>query len=142
MNQDDLLKIENQLCFPLYTASRKVISSYTPYLKPLDLTYTQYITLLVLWEKQQATVGELCKTLHLDNGTLTPLLKKLQTRGYIIRERDYDDERIVHVRLTDDGIKLKQKVSDIPSKVANCLHLSPDEAVILYTILYKIIETV
>ena len=142
MNQDDLLKIENQLCFPLYTASRKVISSYTPYLKPLDLTYTQYITLLVLWEKQQATVGELCKTLHLDNGTLTPLLKKLQTRGYIIRERDYDDERIVHVRLTDDGIKLKQKVSDIPSKVANCLHLSPDEAVMLYTILYKIIETV
>ena len=100
---DEALKLENQLCFPLYACARRVIGRYTPYLKPLNLTYTQYIVLLVLWEEKEATVRELCRKLYLDSGTLTPLLKKMESQGYVIRRRNADDERVVTVRLTDAG---------------------------------------
>ena len=105
MEKTDLLKIENQLCFPLYAAARKVVGAYAPVLKPLDLTYTQYITMMVLWEQNNETVGTLCRKLHLDSGTMTPLLKKLESRGYLARVRDTADERIVHVTLTEKGME-------------------------------------
>ena len=97
-NPDEALKLDNQLCFPLYAASRKIINAYTPYLKPLGITYTQYITFMVLWEKDSIPVRELCTRLHLDNGTLTPLLKKMEEQGFITRHRDSGDERKVRIR--------------------------------------------
>ena len=142
MKPDDYLLIKNQLCFPLYTAARKVVSAYTPYLQPLNLTYTQYITMLVLWEKKELTVGELCKTLYLDNGTITPLLKKLQSYGYIQKKRDEKDERIVHISLTDEGAALKEKAVEIPSQLSNCLSLTQEESISLYNLLYKIIDKI
>ena len=103
----EAMKLGNQLCFPLYAASRNVISPYTPYLKPLGLTYTQYITLLALWEKDGITVGELCGKLMLDNGTLSPLLKKMQQEGLVERTRSEEDERVVVITLTEEGRALK-----------------------------------
>ena len=100
LNPDELLRLDRQLCFPLYAAARKAVSAYTPYLKPLDLTYTQYITFMVLWEKDGLTIGEIGERLHLDNGTLTPLLKKMEKQGYITRKRDQEDERKVTIHLT------------------------------------------
>ena len=114
INYDEMLKLENQLCFPLYAASRQVVSLYTPYLKELGLTYTQYIVFLVLWEKDGIPVGELGKKLYLDNGTLTPLLKKLEGGGYVTRSRQKDDERVVIVSLTKEGRALKEKARGDP----------------------------
>ena len=108
------LKLENQLCFPLYAAARKVTAKYTPYLKPLGLTYTQYIAMMVLWDKKEASVGELCEKLYLDNGTLTPLLKKLEAEGYVTRTRSEEDERVVKIRLTEKGAALEEKCAHIP----------------------------
>ena len=142
MEKTDLLKIENQLCFPLYAAARKVVGAYAPVLKPLDLTYTQYITMMVLWEQNNETVGTLCRKLHLDSGTMTPLLKKLESRGYLVRVRDTADERIVHVTLTEKGMDLKNEASYVPERIAGCMNLSDDEARTLYAILYKIINTI
>jgi len=134
------LKLENQLCFPLYAASRAVIKQYTPHLKPLGLTYTQYITMMVLWDKKCVSVGELCETLFLDSGTLTPLLKKMETEDYITRERSREDERVVMVRITEKGEELKDKAVEIPSKVGNCITLSKEDAKSLYRMLYELIE--
>ena len=142
MEKTDLLKIENQLCFPLYAAARKVVGAYAPVLKPMDLTYTQYITMMVLWEQNEETVGSLCRRLHLDSGTMTPLLKKLESRGFITRLRDVDDERIVHIALTDKGMDFKREASSVPAKIAACMNLRDDEAWTLYAILYKIINTI
>ena len=83
----EAMKLDHQLCFPLYAAARKITGLYTPYLKPLDLTYTQYIVLLVLWEHREVTVGELFRRLYLDSGTISPLLKKLDSAGYVVKER-------------------------------------------------------
>ena len=127
-DSDEALKLANQLCFPLYAASRQVISLYTPWLKPLGLTYTQYIVFLVLWEKDAVTVGELCEKLMLDNGTLSPLLKKMQQEGYVERTRSAQDERVVVVTLTEKGRQLKEKAKDIPSGVGRCIALSPEKA--------------
>lgn len=135
------LKLENQLCFPLYACARKIVNAYTPYLKPLGLTYTQYIVFMVLWDKEKVTVGELGKTLSLDAGTLTPLLKKLEKEGYITRERSKEDERVTELVITKKGNDLKEKCKDIPSKVASVLApLKQNEIESLYKILYKIIE--
>ena len=136
----DPLRLENQLCFPLYACARKVVSLYTPFFKPLNLTYTQYIVLLVLWEHDSIPVGELCKKLFLDSGTLTPLLKKLEERGLLLRTRSEEDERVVLVSLTEEGRALKAKAAEIPEKVGPCVHLEPEESVILYSLLYKIID--
>ncbi|MEE8808543.1 MAG: MarR family transcriptional regulator [Lactimicrobium sp.] len=141
MNPDELLRLDRQLCFPLYAAARKVVSAYTPYLKPLNLTYTQYITFMVLWEKDGVTVGEIGERLHLDNGTLTPLLKKMEKQGYIIRKRDKEDERKVTVHLTKAGRDMKQKLVNVPLQIGKCIPISIDEAKELYRILYKILDT-
>ena len=132
------LKLKNQICFPLYACSRKIVNAYTPYLKPLGLTYTQYLVFMVLWEKKEATVGELGSTLFLDAGTLSPLLKKLEKEGLIFRTHPENDERVTSIKLTDKGEELKEKCKDIPLEMAkNGTSLSADEANELYRILYK-----
>ena len=135
------LRLKTQLCFPLYACSRKIVNSYTPFLKPLGLTYTQYIVFLVLWEEGSSTVGELGKKLFLDEGTLTPLLKKMADKGYVKRERLKEDERVTRISLTAEGEALKEKCKDIPYKIAETVtHLNKEDATDLYRILYKILE--
>ena len=136
---DEALKLKNQLCFPLYAAARKIVGEYTPLLKPFGLTYTQYILFLVLWEKDGLTVSEICERLMLDSGTVTPLLKKLEARGYLSRQRCECDERCVRVMLTDEGRALKNEVSDIPKKIGGCVRLSPEKAKALYETLYELL---
>lgn len=137
----DALKLENQLCFPLYAASREVIKKYRPYLDEIDLTYTQYIAMMVFWEKKKISVKELGKLLFLDSGTLTPVLKSLETKGYVRRYRNADDERILIVEITDSGETLKEKAVKIPEKVSQCVKLGGDEAIQLYRLLYKVLGT-
>ncbi|MBQ6388399.1 MAG: MarR family transcriptional regulator [Mogibacterium sp.] len=136
----ETMKLSNQLCFPLYAASRSVISLYTPLLKPLGLTYTQYIVFLVLWEKDGITVGEICDRLMLDNGTLSPLLKKMQQAGYIEKKRSEEDDRVVLISLTDEGRALQDRAKEIPEKVAGCIDLPPEKARMLYTLLYELLD--
>jgi len=117
ITDDDILKLDNQLCFALYVSSREVIKKYKPLLDPLGLTYTSYITMLALWEKDDITVKSLGEKLHLDSGTLTPLLKKLETKGFIIRERRSKDERNVYITLTDHGHALKKDAANVPRQL-------------------------
>ena len=138
----DCLKLENQLCFPLYAAARAVVGKYGPLLKELGLTYTQYIVMMVLWENDGISVSDLGGKLHLDSGTLTPLLKKLENIGYVTRNRSEKDERVVLVSLTDTGRGLKEKAAEVPGEVASCVPLTPEEAAALYGLLYKIIDNV
>ena len=133
------LRLENQLCFPLYAASREIIRLYRPHLDALDLTYTQYITMMVLWEEREISVKQLGKRLYLDSGTLTPLLKSLEAKGYVTRTRSRDDERVVVVRLTDAGLALQDQAIAVPEGMKACIHLSPDEAAVLYKLLYKLL---
>lgn len=132
------LKLENQLCFPLYAAARKITGLYTPYLKPLGLTYTQYILFMVLWEEDHLPVGSIGERLHLDNGTLTPMLKKLESAGYLTRERSKADERSVIVTLTEKGRNLAEQAKKIPGEVGGCIPLTQKEGFQLYQLLYKI----
>lgn len=136
------LKLENQLCFPLYAAARAVVGKYGPLLKELGLTYTQYIVMMVLWENDGVSVRSLGEKLHLDSGTLTPLLKKLENIGYVTRKRSEEDERVVLVSLTDTGRELKEKAAEVPGEVASCVPLTQEEAAALYGLLYKIIDNV
>ena len=135
----DALRLENQLCFPLYACSREVIKRYKPCLDELDLTYTQYIAMMVLWERRSVTVKELGGCLYLDSGTLTPLLKKLEAKGLISRRRDQDDERSLIVSLTPEGDALRDRAVEVPEKMARCVRLSPEEALQLYKLLYKLL---
>ncbi len=135
----EAMKLANQLCFPLYAAARNVISLYTPWLKPLGLTYTQYIVFLVLWEKDGVTVGEICEKLMLDNGTLSPLLRKMQQAGYIERKRGEQDDRVVVITLTEKGKALQEKAKEVPGKVAGCIDLSVEKAKQLYSLLYELL---
>ena len=139
MNYDCLL-LKNQLCFPLYAASREILRRYTPLLKELDLTYTQYIVMMVLWEEKKLTVGELGKKLYLDTGTLSPLLKAMEKKNLLRRTRDSVDERIVMIEITSEGEALKEKAASVPEEMGKCVNLSPDEAKTLYSILYKILN--
>ena len=138
-NYKEAMKLSNQICFPLYAASRSVTSVYTPYLKPLGLTYTQYLVLLVLWEHDSISVSEICEKLMLDSGTLSPLLKKLQQAGYIEKERSASDDRIVIVTLTEEGRALQERAKDVPQKVAQCVELSPQKVHELYELLYELL---
>lgn len=137
----DALKLENQLCFPLYAAAREVVKRYRPYLDELDLTYTQYITMMVMWEQKEITVKALGEALFLDSGTMTPVLKSLEAKGYVTRKRSVADERSVSVFITDSGEKLKERAVDVPAKVSGCIKLDANEAMKLYEILYKILKT-
>lgn len=139
MDQYDGLKLENQLCFPLYACAKEIVRKYTPYLGELDLTYTQYLVLMVLWEKQEVNVKDLGKCLFLDSGTLTPLLKKLESKGYITRKRSAEDERILLVHITEEGMRLREKAVSIPARVGQCVSLTPEEARTLYSLLYKVL---
>lgn len=133
------LKLENQLCFPLYACSREVIKQYNPHLEKLDLTYTQYITMMVLWEHNSLTVKELGAALYLDSGTLTPLLKKLEEKGLVNRRRSAMDERNLIISLTPDGTAMKDRAVHIPCEMEKHCSLTPDEAVTLYRLLYKLL---
>ena len=135
----DPLKLENQLCFPLYAASKEVIRRYKPFLDPLDLTYTQYITLMVLWDEKKMSVKDLGERLYLDSGTMTPVLKKLESKQYIRRSRAPQDERSVIITLTDEGMALKEKASQIPASMSGCIMLTRQEAETLHGLLSKIL---
>ena len=139
MDKYDSLKIENQICFPLYACSKEIIRMYKPFLDKLDLTYTQYITMMILWDKKSLNVKELGEQIYLDSGTLTPLLKKLETKGYITRERLKSDERVLIVKITDLGLKLREKALIVPQGMASCVSLNPEEAKTLYSLLYKVL---
>ena len=136
----EAMKLSNQLCFPLYAAARNITCLYTPYLKELGLTYTQYIVFLVLWEKDGITVGEICEKLMLDNGTLSPLLKKMEQAGYVTRRRSAEDDRVVLITLTEKGRVLQEEAKDIPQNVAGCIDLPPEKAHTLYTLLYELLN--
>ena len=139
-NEFDTLKLENQLCFPLYACSREIVKKYKPYLDELDLTYTQYITMMVMWEKKQINVKELGECLFLDSGTLTPLLKKLEQKGWVTRQCAKSDERVLIVTLTEAGDELRKKAVTVPQKMACCVKLSQEEVQTLYTLLYKLLD--
>ena len=135
----DALKLDNQVCFPLYACARETIKLYKPFLDKLNLTYTQYITLLVLWENKQMTVKELGKRLYLDSGTLTPLLKKLEDKGLVNRRRSTADERNLIVSITPEGYAMQKEAVHIPAEMAKCLVLTPEETLTLYHLLYKML---
>ncbi len=134
------LRLDGQMCFPLYACARKVISAYNPLLKPLGLTYTQYIVMLELWEKEKEKVGELCHRLYLDCGTITPMLKKMEESGWLTRCRCKTDERVVYVALTEKGRALREEVKNIPAKVGECISLPKEEAFELYRLLHKLLD--
>ena len=136
----DSLRLENQICFPMYAASREIIKLYKPYLDGVGLTYTQYIAMMLLWEKEKMTSKEMGERLYLDSGTLTPMLKKLEQKGYICRKRSKSDERNLEISITELGKELREKAEDIPEQMAKCVKITRDEAVNLYGILYKILE--
>lgn len=142
MDKYDVLKLENQLCFPLYACSKEIVRKYKPYLDEIDLTYTQYITMMVLWEHKSMNVKKLGGYLYLDSGTLTPVLKKLEQKGYVKRTRDGKDERVLNVSITSKGEKLKEKAIEIPLKMGNCFTITQEEAVILHKVLHSILSQV
>ena len=142
MSKYDGLKLENQLCFPLYAASREVIKKYRPYLDTLDLTYTQYITMMVFWEEKKISVKELGKKLYLDSGTLTPVLKSLEAKGFVKRYRSTEDERVLIVEITSKGEALRDKAVSVPAEVSKCIRLEQGEAIKLYELLYKVLRGV
>ena len=137
----DALKLDKQLCFPLYACSREVIKKYRPFLDEINLTYTQYITMMVFWETGKINVKELGKKLFLDSGTLTPVLKSLEAKGYVKRYRSQEDERVLWVELTESGEKLREKAISVPQHVADCVKLDSEESMTLYRTLYKVLES-
>ncbi len=140
MNKNyDALKLDNQLCFPLYAVAKEIVRKYTPFLAELDLTYTQYIVMMVMWEQKSLSVKELGQKLYLDSGTLTPLLKTLEKKEFITRERSKEDERFLVVSVTEKGMELREKAVDVPIKMGSCIKLSQEDAVQLYTLIHKIL---
>ena len=137
----DGLKLENQLCFPLYVCAKEVVRRYKPLLDGLGLTYTQYIAMMALWERRSLSVKELGEMLYLDSGTLTPLLKKLEEKGYVLRSRSPEDERVLDVSLTPEGEALKEKARSVPESMMSCLRIPPEDAAELARILRNIMGT-
>ena len=141
MEKYDSLKLKNQLCFPLYACSKEIIRNYKPFLDRIDLTYTQYIVMMVLWESKVINVKDLGEQLYLDSGTLTPLLKKLESKGYISRNRSDKDERNLMIKVTEKGMGLREEALSVPQEVSKCVKLTSEEASFLYKILYKMIDS-
>lgn len=139
MNENDSLLLENQLCFPLYATSREVIKLYHQQLEDLNLTYTQYITMMVLWDVGEISVRDLGKKLFLDSGTLTPVLKSMENKGFLTRSRCTHDERMVIVTITPIGQALREKALSIPEEMKKHVRLSPEEVLQLYRLLYKLL---
>ena len=142
MDKYDSLKLENQLCFPLYACGKEITRLYKPFLDELDLTYTQYVSMMGIWEHKVIRLKDLGEKIYLDSGTLTPLLKKLESKGYIERVLDENDERNLLVKVTDKGLELREKALEIPHKIACGINLSPEEAKSLYSILYKLLGNI
>jgi DNA-binding MarR family transcriptional regulator len=143
MNKDDeLLKLGNQLCFPLYACSKEIVKKYKPLLDEIDLTYTQYIVMMVMWERKEINVKTLGDYLYLDSGTLTPVLKKMESKNYLKRERSKEDERNLIISITEEGEALKEKAYHIPKEIGSCVSLSSDDAATLYQLLYKILNQI
>lgn len=142
MDKFESLKLSNQVCFPLYAASREVIKLYKPFLDEYNLTYTQYITMLVLWEDEKITIKELCKKLYLDSGTITPVIKKLEAMSLLIKYRDKSDERIVNVELTDKGRELKEEIVKVPEQVSCKVNGSVEDLLILKNLLEKVLDEI
>lgn len=140
MDKYEVLKLEHQICFPLYACSKEIVKRYTPFLDEIDLTYTQYITMMVLWEHREMNVKELGRYLYLDSGTLTPVLKKLEQKGYVTRKRDTRDERVLNVTVTEAGMLLREKAVEVPAKIGGCVNLELEEAIQLQKILQKILK--
>ena len=138
-DQFDPLKLENQICFPLYACAKEIVKAYKPYLDELDLTYTQYITMMVMWEHKELRVKEVGSYLYLDSSTLTPLLKRLEEKGYVSRRRSTEDERDLIVTITDAGTALREKALTVPQRLAACVDLEPEKAQVLYGILYEVL---
>lgn len=137
----DCLKLGNQLCFPLYACSKEIVRRYKPFLDEIDLTYTQYITMMVMWEQKEIGVKALGEYLYLDSGTLTPVLKKLEEKGYVSRARSKDDERNLIVSITKEGEALKDQAVEIPQKMSTCMALTKEEAQVLYGLLHKFMDS-
>lgn len=138
-NKYDALKLDNQLCFPLYAVSKEIVRRYTPFLNEIDLTYTQYIAMMVMWEHRELSVKELGKKLLLDSGTLTPLLKTMEKKELVTRVRSKTDERFLVVTVTEKGMALREKAVEIPAKIGSCVQISKEEAVQLYSTLRKLL---
>ena len=141
-NKFDALKLENQLCFPLYVCSKEIVKRYKPFLDEIGLTYTQYITMMAMWENEELSVKELGELLFLDSGTLTPVLKTLEKKGLLLRKRSQADERIVLVTLTKNGKNLKEKAIEIPLKMQGCLSINEKDAKELYRILHSLMDNI
>lgn len=135
----EALSLKNQLCFPIYLCSKEIIRKYTPFLEKLNLTYTQYIVMMYFWEKGTSNVKAIGRALKLDSGTLTPLLKKLEAKGYLTRERSLKDERNLAISITASGLALRNKTLQIPEEMGKCINLSLKETETLYSLLYKIL---
>ena len=142
MEAYDPLDLNNQLCYPIYLCSKEIIRRYTPWLNELDLTYTQYIVMMYFWKQKRSNVKDLGKALMLDPSTLTPLLKKLENKGYLKRERSAEDERNLEVTMTEKGMELREKALSIPERMGKCIDLSEEEAKTLYTLLAKVLTNV
>lgn len=138
---NEKLKLENQLCFPLYACAKEIVRRYTPLLDPLGLTYTQYIAMMVMWEHKSISIRDMGKLLFLDSGTLTPMLKKMEKAGWIQRKRSEIDERMVIITITDRGEALHDMAAEIPAKMAGCVTLENDEALQLYSLLHKLLKS-
>jgi len=136
---NDILKLENQLCFPLYACAKEVVRQYKPYLDEIGLTYTQYIAMMVLWEEKSMNVKSLGKHLYLDSGTLTPLIKKMEIQGLVTRERSSEDERNLIISITKKGEELKRKAYKVPEQMGKCINITSDDASTLYRLLYKVL---
>ena len=138
----DCLKLQNQLCYPIYLLSKEIIKKYTPYLNEINLTYTQYVVMMYFWEKKKSNVKEMSNILLIDSSTLTPLLKKLEQKRFIKRNKSDVDERNLSITITKEGESLKEKAKVIPEKVAKCLNLSNNELVQFYKLINKTLENV
>ena len=139
MDKYDPLKLENQICFPLYACSKEVVKAYKPYLDELDLTYTQYITMMVMWERKELLVKQIGEYLYLDSGTLTPVLKKLEDKGLVKRNRSKEDERDVIITITKEGEALKERALSVPERLRACIKFGDEDAGKLYELLKKLL---
>lgn len=138
---DESLLLDNQVCFPLYSASNAVIRTYRPLLDDLDLTYSQYLVMMVLWESDGISVKDIGARLHLDSGTLTPLLKRLEVKGYVVRARSESDERVRVLKLSNEGALLKQKALSVPAQMKCKIPLELNELILLKQLCEKVIHT-
>ena len=136
----EMLKLDRQLCFPLYAVSREIVKKYKPYLDEIGLTYTQYITMMVLWEDRRILIKDLGARLFLDSGTLTPVLNMLEKKGLVIRQRSETDKRDMYAVITNSGMALREPASGIPARLGACLPVSPEDAMTLYNILHQMLD--